>query len=247
VLSEQQKLGAAASGDLTLLLIAIQLTSKFISTNVRKASLINLCVPLARSGVYLRRHPPGRTDARASRSRPKPPATDPSSLSRRVGLAGEVNVQGEDQKKLDILSDEIMVKALIASGKCSVLITEEREDAVVVPEGPLKGQYCVVFDPLDGSSNIDAGVNVGTIFGIYKVKEGSKGTIEDVLRPGSDMVAAGYTMCVASVFLVSGPSHCSPPRPPQVRLVDQPRPDDRQRRQRLHARLGPRRVHPDAP
>jgi fructose-1,6-bisphosphatase I len=62
-----------------------------------------------------------------------------------------------------------MVKSLIASGKCSVLITEEREDAVIVPEGPMKGQYCVVFDPLDGSSNIDAGVNVGTIFGIYKV------------------------------------------------------------------------------
>lgn len=89
-----------------------------------------------------------------------------------------------------------MVKALIASGKCSVLVTEEQENAIVVPDGPLKGQYCVVFDPLDGSSNIDAGVNVGTIFGIYKVKEGSKGTIEDVLRPGSDMVAAGYTMCV---------------------------------------------------
>jgi fructose-1,6-bisphosphatase I len=58
----------------------------------------------------------------------------------------------------------------------------------------LVGNYCVTFDPLDGSSNIDAGVNVGTIFGIYKVKEGSKGTLEDVLRPGREMVAAGYTM-----------------------------------------------------
>lgn len=58
---------------------------------------------------------------------------------------------------------------------------------------------CVVFDPLDGSSNIDAGVNVGTIFGIYKVKEGSSGSIEDVLRPGKEMVAAGYTMCVSTL------------------------------------------------
>ena len=58
----------------------------------------------------------------------------------------------------------------------------------------LVGNYCVTFDPLDGSSNIDAGVNVGTIFGIYKVKDGSKGTLEDVLRPGREMVAAGYTM-----------------------------------------------------
>ena len=61
---------------------------------------------------------------------------------------------------------------------------------------------CVVFDPLDGSSNIDAGVNVGTIFGIYKVKPDSKGTIEDVLRPGSEMVAAGYTMYGSSCNLV---------------------------------------------
>jgi fructose-1,6-bisphosphatase len=53
---------------------------------------------------------------------------------------------------------------------------------------------CVVFDPLDGSSNIDAGVNVGTIFGVYKVEEGKQGTVENVLRPGKEMVAAGYTM-----------------------------------------------------
>ena len=62
-----------------------------------------------------------------------------------------MNVQGEEQKKLDILSDDIMVSSLIASGKCAVLVSEERDDAVIVPEGKLHGQYCVVFDPLDGS------------------------------------------------------------------------------------------------
>ncbi len=97
----------------------------------------------------------------------------------RVGLAGEQNVQGEDQKKLDVLSDQIMVNALRASGKTAVLVSEELEEAVIIGGGGqggtdkrMKGVYCVVFDPLDGSSNIDAGVNVGTIFGVYKVVSG---------------------------------------------------------------------------
>ncbi|KZP11975.1 inositol phosphatase [Athelia psychrophila] len=160
VLHDQMRLGATATGDLTLLLTAIQVTSKFIATNVRRARLINL-----------------------------------------VGLAGETNVQGEEQKKLDILSNDIMVNALRASGKCAVLVSEELENAVFIQERD-KGKYCVVFDPLDGSSNIDAGVNIGTIFGIYKIKEDSKGTLADVLRPGSEMVAAGYTMYGSSANLV---------------------------------------------
>jgi fructose-1,6-bisphosphatase I len=88
-----------------------------------------------------------------------------------VGLAGETNVQGEEQKKLDVLANDIMINALRASGKTAVLVSEELDDAVVI-EGRLKGKYCVVFDPLDGSSNIDAGVNIGTIFGIYEVVSG---------------------------------------------------------------------------
>ncbi|KAI0332135.1 fructose-1,6-bisphosphatase [Cubamyces sp. BRFM 1775] len=165
VLSDQFSLGAAATGDLTLLLTAIQTTSKFIATNVRKARLINL-----------------------------------------VGLAGETNVQGEEQKKLDVLSNDIMINSLRASGKCAVLVSEELEEAVVI-EDRYKGKYCVVFDPLDGSSNIDAGVNIGTIFGIYHIAPGSKGTISDVLRPGSEMVAAGYTMYGSSANLVLSTGH----------------------------------------
>jgi len=160
VLSDQIRLGDAATGELTLLLTAIQVTSKFIATNVRKARLINL-----------------------------------------VGLAGETNVQGEEQKKLDVLSNDIMVNALRASGKTAVLVSEELEEAVIIDERN-KGKYCVVFDPLDGSSNIDAGVNIGTIFGIYRIRPDSKGTIQDVLRPGSEMVAAGYTMYGSSANLV---------------------------------------------
>ena len=86
----------------------------------------------------------------------------------RVGLAGETNVQGEEQKKLDVLANDIMVNALRASGKTAVLVSEELDDAIII-EDPYKGKYCVVFDPLDGSSNIDAGVNIGTIFGVYAV------------------------------------------------------------------------------
>ncbi|PIL24191.1 hypothetical protein GSI_13944 [Ganoderma sinense ZZ0214-1] len=165
VLADQFSLGAIATGDLTLLLTAIQTTSKFIATNVRKARLINL-----------------------------------------VGLAGETNVQGEEQKKLDVLSNDIMINSLRASGKTAVLVSEELEEAVVI-EDKYKGKYCVVFDPLDGSSNIDAGVNIGTIFGIYHIAPGSKGTIADVLRPGSEMVAAGYTMYGSSANLVLTTGH----------------------------------------
>jgi len=160
ILSDQIRLGDAATGDLTLLLNAIQTTSKFIATNVRKARLINL-----------------------------------------IGLAGETNVQGEEQKKLDVLSNDIMINALRASRKTAVLVSEELDNAVII-EDRYKGKYCVVFDPLDGSSNIDAGVNIGTIFGIYQIAPGSEGTIQDVLRPGKDMVAAGYTMYGSSANLV---------------------------------------------
>jgi len=160
ILNDQIRLGSDATGDLTLLLTAIQVTSKFIAANVRKARLINL-----------------------------------------VGLAGETNVQGEEQKKLDVLSNDIMVNALRASGKTAVLVSEELDEAIIIEER-LRGKYCVVFDPLDGSSNIDAGVNIGTIFGIYKIQPGSTGTTKDVLRPGSEMVAAGYTMYGSSANLV---------------------------------------------
>ncbi len=83
----------------------------------------------------------------------------------RIGLAGTVNVQDEKVQKLDVLSNEIMINLLKASGRTALLVSEENEQAIVVDGS---GTYCAVFDPLDGSSNIDCGVSIGTIFGIYQ-------------------------------------------------------------------------------
>lgn len=127
-------------------------------------------------------------------------AVNKAGLAKLIGLAGETNVQGEEQKKLDVLSNEVFVKALISSGRTGILVSEEDEEATFVSP-PFRGKYCVVFDPLDGSSNIDCGVSIGTIFGIYMVK-GSDPTIEDVLQPGKDMLAAGYCMYGSSCMFV---------------------------------------------
>lgn len=88
-----------------------------------------------------------------------------------------------------------------SSGRVRVLVSEEEEEAIVFDENP-HARYAVVCDPIDGSSNLDAGVSVGTIFGIYKLQEGAEGTKEDLLRPGTDMVASGFTMYGASSQLV---------------------------------------------
>lgn len=116
-----------------------------------------------------------------------------------VGLSGTANSTGDDQKKLDVIGDDIFVNIMKASGQVKLVVSEEQEELIVI-EG--NGRYAVVCDPIDGSSNLDAGVSVGTIFGIYRLREGSKGTVEDVLRPGSEFVAAGYTMYGASANLV---------------------------------------------
>ncbi|XP_058191475.1 fructose-1,6-bisphosphatase, cytosolic isoform X2 [Rhododendron vialii] len=120
-------------------------------------------------------------------------AVNKAGLAKLIGLAGETNVQGEEQKKLDVLSNEVFVKALVSSGRTCILVSEEDEEATFV-ESSLRGRYCVVFDPLDGSSNIDCGVSIGTIFGIYTVKDGGEPALDDVLQPGKNMVAAGYCM-----------------------------------------------------
>lgn len=83
---------------------------------------------------------------------------------------GQVNVQGEQVKKLDVIANDIFINSLRSSGKVSVMVSEEDENAIFVTDQAVQGGgYCVVFDPLDGSSNIDSGVSIGTIFGIYHV------------------------------------------------------------------------------
>ncbi|KAA8567702.1 hypothetical protein EYC84_008174 [Monilinia fructicola] len=118
-----------------------------------------------------------------------------------TGLAGSSNITGDDQKKLDVIGNDLFIAAMRSSGKCAVLVSEEEEEAIFFPEA--KGaRYAVACDPIDGSSNLDAGVSVGTIFGIHKLAEGSTGTKEDLLKPGTELIAAGFTMYGASAQLV---------------------------------------------
>ncbi len=124
-----------------------------------------------------------------------------------MGILGEtenVNVQGEIVKNLDVFAQETMVKALDHGGHTCVMASEEEENIIPIPEQYPLGKYAVLFDPLDGSSNIDANVSVGTIFSIYNrvSPEGRPGTEADVLQPGNRQVCAGYVIYGSSTMLV---------------------------------------------
>lgn len=150
----------------------LQLTCKFIAHNIRRATLINL-----------------------------------------LGLAGASNATGDDQKKLDVLGNQIFLDTMKNCGKVGVIVSEEEDDVILV-QG--KGaRYAVVCDPIDGtrlskfvlfadcagSSNLDAGVSVGTIFGIYRIPDAAVGSpdVSHVLKPGTDMVCAGYCTYLSSL------------------------------------------------
>mmetsp|Transcript_17990 Transcript_17990/g.27499 ORF Transcript_17990/g.27499 Transcript_17990/m.27499 type:complete len:342 (+) Transcript_17990:121-1146(+) len=128
-------------------------------------------------------------------------AVQRAGVAQLYGLAGEVNSTGDDQKKLDVMSNDMMINALLNSGVCSILVSEENEEPIIVPKEK-QGKFCVAFDPLDGSSNIDCNVSVGTIFSIYEKKPGSEGTVDDILRPGSECLCAGYCVYSSAVELV---------------------------------------------
>lgn len=128
-------------------------------------------------------------------------AVQRAGVAKLYGLAGEVNSTGDDQKKLDVLSNDMMINALVHSGVCSVLVSEENEEPIIVPPGK-RGKFCVAFDPLDGSSNIDCNVSVGTIFSVYQTKPGSDGGIDDLLRTGEQCLCAGYVAYSSAVELV---------------------------------------------
>ena len=120
-----------------------------------------------------------------------------------LGTASQVNVQGETQQKLDIFADTIIQQLNDHTGRLCAMASEEREDFIRIPARYEKGNYALVYDPLDGSSNIDANVSIGTIFGIYRcVDYNLRGRLEDVLQPGRDLVAAGYILYGASTMLV---------------------------------------------
>jgi len=121
-----------------------------------------------------------------------------------LGEAGTTNVQGEGQKKLDVYANEQFISALKHGGECCIVASEENDDYIPIESEVSKdARYIVAMDPLDGSSNIDVNVAVGTIFSIYRRKstEG-KATITDVLQRGTEQVAAGYVIYGSSTMLV---------------------------------------------
>ena len=120
-----------------------------------------------------------------------------------LGLTGEVNVQGEEVKKLDEFANDVIFKALDHTGHLCGMASEEEEDFIPIPDRFPTGKYCVMYDPLDGSSNIDANVSVGTIFSIHrKVSDHERGCVQDCLQPGTRQVAAGYVVYGSSTMLV---------------------------------------------
>lgn len=158
-----------ATGDLTLLLAAVQLACKVTETCVRRAGIAKL-----------------------------------------YGLAGSGNVQGEDQKKLDIIANDTFKVNIESSEKCGVMVSEEDDLAIVCGKSSIDGstgKYAIAFDPLDGSSNIDANVSIGTIFSIFKLSDPESVTSPEsaakaIMQPGRQMVAAGYAMYGSATNLV---------------------------------------------
>ncbi|HLN20003.1 MAG TPA: class 1 fructose-bisphosphatase [Bacteroidales bacterium] len=122
-----------------------------------------------------------------------------------LGKAGSINIQGETQQKLDIYADEVFINALRSSGECCGIATEENEDEISFTDTfAVNGKYIVCIDPLDGSSNIDSNVSVGSIFSIYlrMSPRGEKVIVDDFLQEGSKQVAAGYIIYGSSTMLV---------------------------------------------
>ena len=124
-----------------------------------------------------------------------------------LGSAESENVQGEVQKKLDIITHDIMVNALNWTGQLAGMASEEVDNIIAIPEVYPKGKYLVLFDPLDGSSNIDLNLTVGTIFSILRYAEGGEPTVEDFLRPGTEQVCAGFVLYGPSTMMVLTTGH----------------------------------------
>jgi fructose-1,6-bisphosphatase I len=122
-----------------------------------------------------------------------------------LGAQGGVNVQGEQQQKLDVVADEAFIRAFELGGEVCGIASEENENFVAFQSETAKnGKYVVLFDPLDGSSNIDVNVSIGTIFSIYRRISpiGTEANLEDMLQPGTEQIAAGYVLYGSSTMLV---------------------------------------------
>lgn len=159
VLAEQKKF-PAATGDMTMLLCAIQTAVKAVSYAVRKAGILNL-----------------------------------------FGTVDRMNVQGEEVKKLDVLANELFINLLKSSFTTCILVSEEEENIVVV-EPARQGKYIVCFDPLDGSTNVECLVSIGTIFAIFQKEDKDYPSVRHVLRHGNDIVAAGYVIYGTATMMI---------------------------------------------
>jgi fructose-1,6-bisphosphatase I len=130
-------------------------------------------------------------------------AVNKGALGGVLGSADSENVQGEMQKKLDIIANEVLIEANEWGGHLAAMASEEMDSIYVVPNRYPQGEYLLLFDPLDGSSNIDINASIGTIFSVLKKSEGSAGVEEkDFLQAGSQQVAAGYCIYGSQTTLV---------------------------------------------
>lgn len=120
-----------------------------------------------------------------------------------LGRTGGINIQGEEVMKLDELADRMMYRLNDHTGRLAVMASEEQEGVLPIPDKYPTGKYVLVYDPLDGSSNIDYNVSIGTIFAVYRRKtENGPGSLEDCLQKGRDLVVAGYLIYGASTMMV---------------------------------------------
>jgi fructose-1,6-bisphosphatase I len=130
-------------------------------------------------------------------------AVNKGALGGVLGSAGSENVQGEVQKKLDLISNEVLIEANEWGGHLAAMASEEMESIYLIPNRYPQGEYLLLFDPLDGSSNIDVNVSIGTIFSVLKKPEGTQEVSEsDFLQKGSHQVAAGYCVYGPQTTLV---------------------------------------------
>ena len=130
-------------------------------------------------------------------------AVNKGALGGVLGSAESENVQGEVQKKLDIIANEVLLEANEWGGHLAAMASEEMDSIYLVPNRYPQGEYLLLFDPLDGSSNIDVNVSIGTIFSVLKKPEGDQGVTEqDFLQPGHQQVAAGYCVYGPQTTLV---------------------------------------------
>lgn len=125
-----------------------------------------------------------------------------------LGSANSDNVHGEHQQKLDVFADDVIFKMNDHTGRLCVMASEEHPDIIPIPAQFETGRYVLLYDPLDGSSNIDVNVSIGTIFAIYrKISDAPRGTLQDVLQPGIALAAAGYVVYGASTMMVYSTGH----------------------------------------